>query len=176
MMENQLFTDDIRTELKFMAKEARHETEKAYELRYLNTEGFPRTNISPDRQEVTIRNFRALQTPQSFEEYGFFATTLDCPMAAADFDDDQKVEGIYYPAVKAFLQRLFPDAAEIGMLEHTVGFAHLLLQASLDPGVDFFQVRKREPAFTVHTLDYDSFQSVQPADAVHIGIPLGPNS
>ncbi|KAF1813256.1 hypothetical protein P152DRAFT_395338 [Eremomyces bilateralis CBS 781.70] len=139
-------SDDVQTELNYLTKEAKHKEEKPYEMRYDTGGVIPHTNMSSDLRTITIRNFRPLQDPRSFIEYGFRVANVDCSMTEAAFDDDEKVETQYYPAVEKLLQQMFPDAAEIRVLEHGVS--------------------QRDAQFNANSEEL--FETVQSATAVHI--------
>ncbi|KAI0114265.1 hypothetical protein F4776DRAFT_666933 [Hypoxylon sp. NC0597] len=138
--------DDVQTDICYLAKESKHENEKPYEMRYDPRGKLPRTNMSNDFRSVTIRNFRQLQDSQSFDEYGFAAVKVDCSMTASEFDEEEKVYGIYYPDVEKLLHQIFPDAVKIKILEHGI--------------------RKRHAEF--RTKSEQAFETAQPATAVHI--------
>ena len=112
--------DEVQTEVFHLVKDEKHEHEKPYEVRYDNGGAVPRTNIVQESKPISVRNFRPLETKGSFEEYGFASAKLDCSMTAAEFDDDRKVEAMYYPAVEKLLKECFPDVHEVKILEHGV--------------------------------------------------------
>jgi hypothetical protein len=114
--------DVIDTELFYLTKDAKHETDKPYELRYDPGGIVPITNITNKSKRVLIHNSRPLQTSQSFQERGFTSARIDCSLTADEFDDETKVEEVYYPAVEKLIWQTFPDAVEIKILEHLVRF------------------------------------------------------
>jgi hypothetical protein len=114
--------DTVHARLSYMIKESRHDTEKPYEITYDAPDNFPLTNMSSRPEAVSIRNFRPLNTPLSFNQYGFSLNTIDCDLTAVNFDDDANIRREYYPAIEKLLHQSFPDAAHIRILEHGVRF------------------------------------------------------
>lgn len=112
--------EDIRTELMYLVKDARHETEKPYDLRFDAGSAIPRTNMANESRPVVIHDFRHLQNSRSLQEYGFTSAKIERMLTAAEFSSDKIVEAIYYPEVINLLWRQFPGAAEIKILEHIV--------------------------------------------------------
>lgn len=112
--------DVVQTETAHLVKDPKHESEKPYEIRYDSGGAVPRTNISTELRPILVRNFRSLENSQSFEEYGFSSAKIDCSMTATEFDNDERVEALYYPAAEKLLRQRFPGAAAIKILEHGV--------------------------------------------------------
>jgi hypothetical protein len=110
----------IATELSYLTKNPKFEHEKPYTINYDTGDTIPRTNITNETNPVSICNFRPLQNDQSFEDYGFTCTTLDCALAPAEFNNRTRVKQEYYPAVTKVLWRMFPNASRVEILEHGV--------------------------------------------------------
>ncbi len=56
----------------------------------------PKTNVQNPSKLVTIRNFRPLQDPKSFDEYGFLLMRNGLNFMADDFQDERKVEELFW--------------------------------------------------------------------------------
>lgn len=122
-----IFPEDfIHTEITYLVKDPKHENEKPYDIRYDTGGVIPNTNMASESRPVLIRNFRPLQTSESFEEYGFSSAKIDCPLTTREFENEKKVEVLYYPVIEKLLRQEFPDAGEIRMLEHVVCIAFSL--------------------------------------------------
>ncbi|KAK9802077.1 putative Methyltransferase [Seiridium cardinale] len=138
--------DTISTEVTYLKYDPKHHHEKLYTVNYDTGGVFPRTNALNEPKAVFVHNFRDVQSPQSFGDYGFSSTRLRSALQPGDFDAPDKVEDVFYPEAIKALRQLFPDAAKIEMLEH--------------------QIRKRHPAFPVAT--GEPYQNLLPTTLVHI--------
>jgi hypothetical protein len=112
--------DAIQTEITYLVKDPKHEHEKPYDIRYDTGGTIPNTNMENETKPVTIHNFRAFENSQSFKDYGFSSAKINCALTAAEFDDEKRVEEVYYPMVEKFIRTRFPDAFEVKILEHHV--------------------------------------------------------
>lgn len=110
----------IKTELYYLVEDPKHQSEKPYVLRFDGGGVIPNTNMDSEYQPVEIHNFRPLQRPDSFDEYGFSVFKLNPGLDAADYYNESKLKDVYHPAVLQFLWQQFPDAADIKILEHEV--------------------------------------------------------
>lgn len=110
----------IETNLSYLIKDPKHEHEKPYTVNYDTGGVIPRTNTKNESKPVVVQNFRDIQDARSFEEYGFGSAKIDSALASAEFNDEARVEEVYYPAVKKVLWKMFPDATRIETLEHGV--------------------------------------------------------
>lgn len=118
-----ILEDPVQAELKYLVMDPKYESEKPYSIRYDTGGAFSNTNMENESKSIAIRDFSSLQNSQSFEEYGFSTTKIDCNLATADFYDEKKVNEIYYPAIDKLLRQSFPDAMEINILEHGVSIS-----------------------------------------------------
>jgi hypothetical protein len=137
--------DAIQTEITYLVKDPKHEHEKPYDIRYDTGGAIPSTNMENETRSVTIHNFRAFENSQSFKDYGFSSAKINCALTAAEFDDEKRVEEVYYPMVEKFIRTSFPDAVEVRILEHHVRTqwvimlgAHSDLVASFEKGMRNF--------------------------------------
>lgn len=119
--------DSIHTEIDYLVKDPKHEHEKPYEIRYDTGGLIPERNMVDVTTPVVVYNFRPLQSPESFNTYGFTSEKINCVLTPAEFDDDEKVREVYYPTIEKLLRIMFPDASDIKILEHGVcALIHLL--------------------------------------------------
>jgi len=107
----------IKTNLSYLIKDPGHEHEKPYTVNYDTGGVIPRTNTKNESKPVVVQNFRDIQDARSFEEYGFGSVKIDSALASAEFNDEARVEEVYYPAVKKVLWEMFPDATRIETLD-----------------------------------------------------------
>jgi hypothetical protein len=112
--------DAVRTEIEYLAVDPKHRYEKPYELRFNAGGTIPETNMVDESRKVSIRNFRPFENARNLEEYGFSASKIECALLSSEFDNKERVERVYYPAVKRILWQKFPDATQIRILEHGV--------------------------------------------------------
>jgi hypothetical protein len=112
--------DAVQTELSYLIEDPKHENEKPYVLRYDSGGLIPNTNMTNVSKPIKIHNFRPLQKPHSFKDYGFSLEKLDCALTDAEYYDEMKVKDLYYPAIVKLLRQEFPDASDIKFLEHEV--------------------------------------------------------
>lgn len=108
----------IKTEVAYMTYDAKYAHEKPYTMNYDTENVFPQTNTSNEPKPILVHNFRHLQNPQSFEQYGFSVGKLRSALNAKDYEDAAAVERIFYPEAIRFLGNMFPEAAKIEVLEH----------------------------------------------------------
>lgn len=112
--------ETINAEVSYLRYDPLHSHEKLYTVNYDNGGVFPRTNASNESKPILVHNFRSVQSSQSLEEYGFSAVKLRSALKLTEFDDTNKVEGVFYPEVTHMLNQMFPDATKIEILEHLV--------------------------------------------------------
>lgn len=114
--------ETILTSLLYLVKDRQHLIEKPYEVRYDTKGVIPNTNMSNESKKVHIHDFRSRADAQSLHDFGFATAKIKNLLSPTEFDDEAKVEELYYPAVENLLWSQFPDASEIRVLEHFVGF------------------------------------------------------
>jgi len=112
--------ENVRTQIEYLAPEPRYQHERPYELRYDAEGAIPATNMINEWKPVVVRNFRPYEDLHNFEEYGFRASLIKCPLTVVEYSDRQKVEQSYYPALETILKEQFQDVAIIKFLEHRV--------------------------------------------------------
>ncbi|KAK6066407.1 methyltransferase CmcJ [Seiridium cupressi] len=115
--------DTILTEVTYLKYDPKRHHEKLYTVNYDTGGVFPRTNALNEPKAVFVHNFHDVQSPQSFEDYGFASIRLRPFLQPGDFDAPDKVENVFYPEAIKALRQLFPDAAKIEMLEHQISHA-----------------------------------------------------
>ncbi|KAI1427253.1 hypothetical protein F5Y12DRAFT_783380 [Xylaria sp. FL1777] len=153
---------DVTTEILYLQRDTKWEHEQPYEMRYQAKEDFPFTNAAHEARTVNIRDFRAVQGAQNYEDYGFSIANTECPLTPSEFADDNKVESMFYPVARRLLEKMFPDAAEIRILEHTFRKRDVQFLGESDNGFDTIQ-----PATAVH-IDYSPRSVVRLASAFDI--------
>ncbi|OCK99206.1 uncharacterized protein K441DRAFT_539099 [Cenococcum geophilum 1.58] len=139
----------IKTNLSYLIKDPGHEHEKPYTVNYDTGGVIPRTNTKNESKPVVVQNFRDIQDARSFEEYGFGSVKIDSALASAEFNDEARVEEVYYPAAKKVLWEMFPDATRIETLDG---------------------LRKRHSQFPIAT--GETYEFYQPATLVHTDYTL----
>jgi hypothetical protein len=112
--------DTVLTEIRYTARDAQHEYEKPYEMRYDTGGEIPTTNTTHESQAVTILNFRPFQNGQNFSEYGFAVEKMGVMMTDAVFHNRKLIQEVYYPVLEKLLWQEFPGAAEVRILEYNV--------------------------------------------------------
>lgn len=112
--------DFIATEVSYLIRSSKYDSERPYDLQYDPGPHFPSTNMTNEPKSISVRNFRPFQSPDNFTERGFSIENIDCPLGAAEFHEEERVRKLYYPAVLHVLRRKFPDAFDIRILEHAV--------------------------------------------------------
>ncbi|KAF4769186.1 hypothetical protein HAV15_008742 [Penicillium sp. str.  len=142
--------DSFKAKIQYLARDEQHRLVKPYYLHFNYKSDIPPTNTSPDDRIVHIRNARNLQIPsrEMFLQKGFTQLHLDCSLTPEEYCDDKKVEEVLYPKYKSAARHLFPNAARIEVLEHTV--------------------RKRHPLWLSESLERHELNTNQPSDYVHI--------
>jgi len=113
--------DGVDTNVYYMVKDPKHETEKPYTLNFDPGNEFPRTNVVNECKDIYVRNARTSQQKLEYRECGFAVFTLKSKLSPDDFYHDGKVTTTYYPECKKLLTDAFPDAARIELLQHNVG-------------------------------------------------------
>ena len=117
----------IESEISYMIRDPKHEHEKPYTVNYDTGGAIPRTNTVNESRQVVIHNFRPIQNVDSFDLFGFTSAKIDCSLERAAFNSEEQVKEVYYPAVKEVLRRIFPDATQIEVLEHSVSLDLIIL-------------------------------------------------
>jgi hypothetical protein len=110
----------VLTELVFLRKELKHETEKPYKLQYDPGEGIPRSNcINEATNGITIHDIRGREDQFRLEREGFAFCELKSSLKPDDFYDEEKVKTIYYKELQDLLMGLL-EAKRVEILEHGV--------------------------------------------------------
>jgi hypothetical protein len=114
--------DDSYTvaEVHFIAKDAKHETEKPYSLYYEPDGDIPRSNVTNELRAIKVYNARDTAHSADFHDIGFAALGLKSTLSPEDFYQQEKVVKVYYGECNTLLRMLFPNAAKIEVLEHVV--------------------------------------------------------
>ena len=163
------FDDSFKAKIQYLARDDQHQLVKPYYLYFKYDSDLARTNTTADDRFVSICNARKLDIPSSemFSEWGFAQLRVDCPLTPEEYWYSGKVEEVLYPQYKSIARSLFPDAARVEILEHSV---------SKDPKTEGFkrlikrsQIRKRDPRWLSENIERHEFNTSQPSDYVHIG-------
>jgi hypothetical protein len=137
---------DVVTNLIFLEKDSKHETEKPYKLQYDPGPGLPRWNCKNESHDgITIHDIRGKESKFTVENQGFEVAKLSTELSPEDFTDEDKVRKVYYNELKDLCKRRF-GAQRVEVLEHGI--------------------RKRHHQFPISTgqpYNYD-----QPTSVVHI--------
>lgn len=112
--------ESTMTEVYYIVKDPKHETEKPYSLYYEPDDGIPRTNVSNEARIIKVVNARNMGRNITFEEFGFAALSLKSVLSPDDFYQQDRVINVYYDECRDLLRSLFSDAAKIEILEHVV--------------------------------------------------------
>jgi hypothetical protein len=116
---NTLSSTDVVTELIFLQREEKHNTEKPYKHQYNPGDGLPRTNCENEViNGIVIHDMRGREHEFTLEREGFTVRRLESKMARADFFDEAKVKEIYYEELKEMVSRAIPEAKGVEVLEH----------------------------------------------------------
>jgi hypothetical protein len=110
----------ILTNIFYLVKESKHDEEKPYELAYDAKGIIPETNMLDESHPVLIHSFRPIQDSDSYRHYGFTSAKIDCTLSATEFQDEQVIREVYYPAIEKLLWQSFPEAAAVRIMEHGV--------------------------------------------------------
>ena len=110
----------IYTKIAYLLKDKVHETEKPYEIMYDNGGVILPTNMSLEYHSVQVQDFRPHLSSRSFDEHGFTLANIDCPLKAADFDNEKTITRAYYPVIEKLLWKMFPSATKVKIMEHNV--------------------------------------------------------
>lgn len=110
----------VYAEIDHIVRDARHEYEKPYEMRYDTGGVIPWTNATAKPQSVTIRDFRPFQTSQSFQDYGFSIEKMELKITEVVFDNRASIKDVYYPVIETLLRQQFPAAKQLRVVEHNV--------------------------------------------------------
>ena len=117
--------DAVLTEIRYTARDARHEYEKPYEMRYDTGGVIPTTNTTHESHTVTILNFRSFQNEHNFSDYGFAVEKMGTIMTDEVFGNRKLIQEVYYPVLEKLLWQQFPSAAEVRILEYNVRISRL---------------------------------------------------
>ena len=154
---------DAVTQLVFLRREEKHQTEKPYKLQYDPGEYLARTNcINEPTDHIIVHDIRGREKEFTFDVHGFEVSRLQSALASDEFYDEEKVKKVYYNELRNLLKSKF-GAKRVEILEHGVSSPRYKIRSCLT----FSQVRRRHPKFPVSTgEDYDY---LQPTSVVHIG-------
>jgi hypothetical protein len=90
---------DLQASLYFIAKDPMYRKEKPYILKYAS-ETIPITNYITNRvDKILIKDLRDIEENFTFKQNGFAVLNLDSTMAYEDFQNEQKILGIYFNEV-----------------------------------------------------------------------------
>ena len=116
----QIMATDVTTELVFLRKEAKHDTEKPYKLQYDPGQGLPRSNcINEATEDITIHDIRGRESQFSLKTEGFEYRRMKTSLSPEDFYDESRVKKVYYRELQDLLMGLL-GAKRVEVLEHGV--------------------------------------------------------
>lgn len=124
-----LSTETLQTSVYFLKRNNLYNEEKPYSLRFTPPENFPRSNITLEKHDVTIRNIRPTLKTLSFEKDGLTIMNLESRMSYDDFDNEEKLINIYLREVADSLCA-FLGAVHVQIFEHTVRKRHSIFPVS----------------------------------------------
>jgi|SRR5579871_6650264 len=143
-------SSDVSSELVFLQQDTKHETEKPYKLQYDPGNDLPRKNCVDELQEgIVIHDMRAKVHDFTLESNGFCVMKMESQLNPEDFDDDSKIQKVYYNELKLLLKTKL-GARRIEILEHGV--------------------RKRHETFPIST--GEDYEYLQPTSVVHVDFTL----
>jgi len=141
---------DVVTDLVFLHRDEKHQTEKPYKLQYDPGEDIPRWNCVNETQSgVRIHDIRGKEDQFTLEKQGFAVYKLNSKLSPEDFDNETKVKKVYYQELSQLLKETL-GAKRVEILE--------------------YGIRKRHPEFPIST--GDEYEHLQPTSVVHIGTEL----
>jgi len=158
-----LSTETLQTSVYFLKRNNLYNEEKPYSLRFTPPENFPRSNITLEKHDVTIRNIRPKLKTLSFEKDGLTIMNLESRMSYDDFDNEEKLINIYLREVADSLCA-FLGAVHVQIFEHTVCRPSGLFMIMI---IDKEKVRKRHSIFPVST--GEPYKYNQPTSMAHVG-------
>ncbi|KAH7353148.1 hypothetical protein BKA66DRAFT_278080 [Pyrenochaeta sp. MPI-SDFR-AT-0127] len=145
------YGDLVSANIAYTVRDPKHDEEKPYFVRYDTGGAIPDSNTSSVTQPVSIHNFRSKEGPENFQDYGFSVERLDRPWTETLFDELEDIKDVYYSEIQRLLQRKFPNASGVYVLEHGL--------------------RKRHAKFP--TLEKDlKIEHMQPSTLAHIDCSL----
>ena len=116
-----LHNNAIRAQIDYTTKDAKHEYEKPYDIRYDTGGVVPKTNTTSDTHTVLVRDFRPMVNASNFEDYGFSVEKIGLGMTADIFNEDANgMRRTHYPVVEKALWGKFPGAAGVYIIDHNV--------------------------------------------------------
>ena len=116
---------DVVTELVFLRRESKHNTEKPYKLQYDPGEGLPRSNcINEATTDITIQDIRGRENQFTLEREGFAYRRMKSSLAPEEFYHEERVKKVYYQELQQFLMKNL-GAKRVEILEHGVNAVEL---------------------------------------------------
>lgn len=156
----------VTTELVFLAKDPKHDTEKPYKLQYDPGDTLPRKNCTDEvRNDIQIQDIRGREQDFTLENQGFCVAKLETQLSPEDFDDDAKIKQVYYAELKMMLKSLL-GARRVEILEHGVRKRHAEFPISTGEDYEWLQ-----PTSVVH-VDYTPWASRDASERV-MGLKFG---
>ena len=147
---SRVMSSDVISELVFLQRDPKHETEKPYKLQYDPGNDLPRRNCVDElREGIVIHDMRAKEHDFTLDSNGFCIMKLESQLHPEDFDDDSKIREVYYSELKLLLKTKL-GAKRIEILEHGV--------------------RKRHHTFPIST--GKDYEYLQPTSVVHVDFTL----
>lgn len=156
----------VTSELVFLKRDPKHETEKPYKLQYDPGEDLPRKNCVDEVTDgIVIHDFRGREKDFTLDWQGFCVVELETQLAPEDFDDDAKVKQVYYAELKMMLKKEL-GARRVEVLEHGIRKRHVAFPVSTGKDYEFLQ-----PTSVVH-VDYTPWASEDASERA-LGIKFG---
>jgi hypothetical protein len=111
---------DVVTELLFLKKDSKYDTEKPYTLQYEPDGDLPRSNCERvPAAQINITDIRGREHEFTKAKHGFQIVELESKLDREDFYNEAAVEATYYQELKEMLKREF-GAKHVEILEHNV--------------------------------------------------------
>lgn len=93
--------------------------EKPYSLRYEPSKDFPRTNFASEARHIAIEDVRGRENEFALDRQGFALLRIEPSMEYDDFDDNDKVQTIYFKQVAEGIRKML-GASRVQIFEHVV--------------------------------------------------------
>jgi hypothetical protein len=94
--------EDVSASVFFLQRHDDYNTCKPYQLEY-HSPSILRSNLRSQKEDVLIKDLRGIESTFTFATNGFAVLELESEMSYEDYDNDDKVSGIYCREVAACL-------------------------------------------------------------------------
>lgn len=111
--------DTQKAEVLYLKREAHHEHEKPYKLRYDPGNGFPRTNCANEPHSISIQSLRGNEDRLTLERDGFAWLPLRSSLSPDQFYKAENVKSQYYSEIRSLIMD-YLRPSHLKVLEHQV--------------------------------------------------------